>query len=169
MNRLSLAVSIALIATGSSAAVIVEQAKPAPTYETVLARSWEDVHNKILTMAKDTVFPDDKLGWRPHPDSRSVLDELRHVTIGLEMTTAEAKGEKFDFDAREKADAGKPKTRASVVAEMEAAIAASYPLVKSKPRPQLLSWLEHQGEHYGKLVTAYRVNGVVPPVSRPKK
>ena len=41
-------------------------------------------------------------------------------------------------------------------------------LVKSKPRPQLISWLEHQGEHYGKLVTAYRANGVVPPVSRPK-
>ena len=168
MNRLSLALSIALLASGSAAAVIVEQAKPAPTYETALARSWEEVHNKILTMAKDTVYPDDKLGWKPHPDARSVMEELRHVTIGLEMTTAEAKGEKFDFEAREKADASKPKTRASVVAEMEAAIAASYPLVKSKPRPQLIGWLEHQGEHYGKLVTAYRANGVVPPISRPK-
>jgi len=138
-------------------------------YESALSRSWEDVHNRILAMAKDTVFPDSKLAWKPHPDARSVMEELRHVTIGLEMTTAEAKGEKFDFDAREKADAVKPKTRASVVSEMEAAIAGSYPLVKSKPRPQLLGWLEHQGEHYGKLVTAYRANGVVPPVSRPKK
>ena len=168
MNRLSLAVSIALLASGSSTAVIVEQAKPAPTYEAALARSWESVHNKILTMAKDTAYPDDKLGWKPHPDARSVMEELRHVTIGLEMTTAEARGEKFDFEAREKADATKPKTRASVVAEMEAAIAASYPVVKSKPRPQLIGWLEHQGEHYGKIVTAYRANGVVPPVSRPK-
>jgi hypothetical protein len=168
MSRLVFAATIALLASGSAAAVIVEQAKPAPTYESALARSWENVHNKILTIAKDAVFPDDKLGWKPHPDARSVMDELRHVTIGLEMTTAEARGEKFDFEAREKADAGKPKTRASVVAEMEAAIAASYPLVKSKPRPQLIGWLEHQGEHYGKLVTAYRANGVVPPISRPK-
>src|SRR5262245_30953736 len=68
MNRLSLAVSIALLASGSAAAVIVEQSKPTPTYETALARSWEDVHNKILTMAKDTVFPDAKLSWKPHPD-----------------------------------------------------------------------------------------------------
>ena len=136
MNRLSLAVSLTLLASGAAAAVIVEQAKPAPTYESVLARSWENVHDKILAMAKDTVYPDDKLAWKPHPDARSVMDELRHVTIGLEMTTAEARGEKFDFEAREKADAGKPKTRASVVAEMEAAIAASYPLVKSKPRPR---------------------------------
>ena len=168
MNRLSLAVAAALIASGASAAMIVEQDKPAPTYESALARSWQNVHDKILVMAKDTAFPDDKLGWKPHPDARSVLEELRHVTIGLEMTTAEAKGEKFDFDAREKADVSKPKTRASVIAEMEAAIAASYPLVKSKPRPQLIGWLEHQGEHYGKLVTAYRANGVVPPISRPK-
>ena len=123
-----------------------------------------DGDGRILQMR----VPDPNGPWKPHPDARSVLDELRHVTIGLEMTTAEAKGEKFDFEAREKADATKPKTRASVVAEMEAAIAASYPLVKSKPRPQLIGWLEHQGEHYGKLVTAYRANGVVPPVSRPK-
>ena len=168
MSRLSLAVSFALLASVPAAGVIVEQSKPAPTYETSLARSWESVHDRILTMAKDTVFPDAKLAWKPHPDARSVMEELRHVTIGLEMTTAEAKGEKFDFDAREKADASKPKTRASVVAEMEAAIAASYPIVKSKPRPQLIGWLEHQGEHYGKLVTAYRANGVVPPISRPK-
>ena len=138
MNRVSLVVATAILATGSAAAaVIAEQSKPTPTYETALARSWEDVHNKILTMAKDTVFPDSKLAWKPHPDARNVMEELRHVTIGLEMTTAEAKGEKFDFDAREKADAGKPKTRASVVAEMEAAIAASYPLIKSK----ILFWV----------------------------
>jgi hypothetical protein len=166
MNQLSCALLAAFVC-GSSAAVL-GQAKPAPTYETTILNSWKSVHNKVLAMAKDTTFPDDKLAWKPHPDARSVLDELRHVTIGLEATTALARGEKFDFGAREKADASKPKTRESVVKEMEAAIAASFPLVESKPLPQLVGWLEHQGEHYGKLVTAYRVNGIVPPVSRPK-
>src|SRR5690606_7977095 len=108
MNRFTLAASFALFASASAAAVIFEQAGPAPTYEAVLARSWEDVHNKILTIAKDTAFPDDKLAWKPHPDSRSVIEELRHVAIGLEMTTAQAKGEKFDFEAREKEYASKP-------------------------------------------------------------
>ncbi len=144
--------------------------KPPPTYEQVIVNTWKNLHNKILAMAKDTQFPDDKLGWKPHPDSRSILEELRHVTIGLEMTTAIAQGQKFDFEAREKMDASKPKTRASMVTEMEAAIAASYPVVEGgKPIPQLIGWLDHQGEHYGKLVTAYRVNGVVPPISRAKK
>ena len=94
---------------------------PPPTYEQVITRTWKNLHDKILVMAKDTQFPDDKLGWKPHPDSRTVLEEFRHVTIGLEMTSALLRGDKFDFVAREKADAGKPKTRASVVAEMEAA------------------------------------------------
>ena len=153
-----------LAATGSAQ----QAARPPETFESTIATTWKTLHDKILTMAKDTQFPDDKLGWRPHPDSRSLLDEFRHVTIGLEMTAAQARSEKFDFAAREKADEGKPKTRASVIAEMEGAIAASYPLVEQKPAPALIFWIDHQGEHYGKLVTAYRVNGIVPPVSRPK-
>lgn len=40
-------------------------------------------------MAKDTVFPDDKLEWKPHPDARSVLNEFRHVTIGREFSSAQ--------------------------------------------------------------------------------
>lgn len=168
MKRLSLCALMAVLTFGSGSVAIAEQAKPAPTYETAILNTWKSLHDKILTMAKDTVFPDDKLGWKPHPDSRSVLEEFRHVTIGLEMTAAVARGEKFDFMAREKADASKPKTRANMVAEMEAAIAASYPLVESKPMPQLVRWIDHQAEHYGKLVNAYRSNGIVPPVSRPK-
>jgi hypothetical protein len=117
-------------------------------------------------MAKDTGFPNDKLGWKPHPDSRSVLEEFRHVTIGLEWSSAEQRGEKFDFVPREKADAGKPKTRASMVREMEAAIAISYPLVEESPNPLLVGWIDHQAEHYGKLVSNYRAVGIVPPVSR---
>lgn len=158
-----------LLVLGLSVSVAAEQ-RPAPptTYEAAVQRMWKTVHDKLLAMAKDTQFPDAKLAWKPHPDSRSVMDELRHVTIGLQMTSALARGEKFDFEAAEKAVASKPQTRASVVSEMEAAVAESYPLVDSKPSLNLVFWTEHQAEHYGKLVTAYRVNGIVPPVSRPK-
>ena len=67
-----------------------------------------------------------------------------------------------------KADEGKPATRASVVSEMEAAMAASLPLVEKPPSPRLIGWIDHQGEPYGKLVNGYRSNGLVPPVSRPR-
>jgi hypothetical protein len=157
--------AIALLVLGLSP-IAEAQGPPPATFEAAMTRSWKSVHDKILTMAKDTQYPEDKLQWKPHPDSRTVMQELRHVTIGLRMTSALARGEKFDFGAAEKADDAKPKTRASVVSEMEAAIAESYPLVEKKPVPGLVGWLEHQGEHYGKMVTAYRVNGVVPPASR---
>lgn len=165
MKALTLSMLLVL-ATASFAAAQAPQ--PPPTYEQAVFRTWKNLHDKILTMAKDTQFPESKLTWKPHPDSRSMADELRHVTIGLRMTSAVARGEKFDFEAEEKIADAKPKTRASIVAEMEAAIAESYPLVEKSPSPRLVGWLDHQGEHYGKLVTAYRVNGVVPPVSRPK-
>ena len=170
-----LATSALLVAALSIAGVHAQQAPAAPAgpptaadFQTAIARSWKSLHDKILIMAKDTVFPDDKLGWKPHPDSRSVLDEFRHVTIGLEMTSARLAGKPFDYPARDKADASKPKTRASVVSEMEAAIAVSYPLVEKNALPLLVGWLDHQGEHYGKLVSNYRVNNIVPPISRPK-
>ncbi len=142
------------------------QAAQTPTWEGALGQQWKSLHNKILAMAKDSLFPDSKLGTKPHPDSRTVLDEYRHVTIGLEMSTAQLKGEKFDYMARVKADESKPASRADVIREMEAAIAASYPVVESKANPRLLFWIEHQAEHYGKLVSNYRLAGVVPPVSR---
>jgi len=161
MKTLTLS-TLLVLATASSAAA----QQPPPTYEQAVVRTWKMVHDKILTMAKDTVYPDAKLGWKPHPDSRSVLEEFRHVTLGLRMTSAVARGEPFDFEAEEKKEMSKPKTRASVVSDMEAAIAESYPLVEKSPSPRLVVWLDHQGEHYGKLVTAYRVNGIVPPISR---
>lgn len=156
--------SLAAVALLTAPAMGQQASAPPPTYEQAIANSWKRVHDKLVTIAKD--FPEDKLGWKPHADSRSVAEELRHVTIGLKMNTAMLKGERPNYQEMVKADEAKPATRASIVAEMEAAIAESYPLVQSTPSPRLIGWLEHQGEHYGKLVNAYRSNGLVPPVSR---
>ena len=164
MRQLALAIAAVILAGPTPAGA---QQTP-PTWETATFNTWKSLHDKILVMAKDTQFPDEKLGSKPHPDSRSVLDEFRHVTIGLEMSTAQLTGAKFDYNARIKADEAKPKTRASVVAEMEAAIAASYAAVQKDPKPSLIFWIDHQAEHYGKLVSNYRMNNIVPPISRPK-
>lgn len=149
-----------------SAPAFAQTQAPPPTYDQAVWNTWRRLHDKILVMARD--LPDAQLSWKPHPDSRTAAEEFRHVTIGLEMTTAMLKGEKFDYQARTNADEGKPATRASIVAEMEAAIAASYALVEKQPNPRLIGWIDHQGEHYGKLVNAYRSNGLVPPASRPR-
>ena len=171
-HRSLLVLLVAAIAAVNVLAGAAQGQTPAPpplTYERVISMTWKNLHDRILEMAKDTVFPDDKLGWKPHPDSRSVLEEFRQVTNGLEWSSAQLRGEKLDGPtvmARRKADAGKPKTRASIVSEMEAAIAISYPLVEKSPMPVLVGWIRDQAEHYGKLVSNYRAVGIVPPISR---
>lgn len=139
---------------------------PPPTFESQTVAVWKTLHTKLMTMAKD--FPEEKYGWKPHADSRSMLEEFRHITIGLEMSTAQLTGTPFDYAARLKADESKPKTRDSVVKEMEAALNASFAVVERSPHPRLIFWIDHQAEHYGKLVSNYRMQGIVPPVSRPR-
>jgi hypothetical protein len=45
------------------------------------------------------------------------------------------------------------------------------PFANQKSRFAEGAWglIEHSGEHYGQLVVYYRVAGLVPPESRPKK
>jgi len=142
--------------------------KPTPaqtqTYDYQVVAVWRGIHEKILAMAKD--WPESKYGWKPHADSRTMLEEFRHVTIGLEYSSAQLKGEKFDINARIKLDEKKPKTRASMLSDMQSALVTSYDLVDAGPKPLLIFWIDHQAEHYGKLVSNYRMNGVVPPISR---
>jgi hypothetical protein len=169
-HRLLLVLVVAAVATLNVAAEGQAPTPPTPlTYEWVITSTWKSLHDKILVMARDTTFPDDKLEWRPHPDARSVLEEFRQVTLGLELASAQLRGEKLDtamVAARRKADASKPKTRASIISDMEAAIATSYPLVDKAPSPLLIGWIRDQAEHYGKLVSNYRAIGIVPPSSR---
>lgn len=132
-----------------------------------LRRHWEGEHRKLLDMARD--LPASLYDSRPHPDSRSALDELRHVTVGLEMSTAQLEGREFDYQARIVADASKERSPDAVVAEMQAALGASLAAMdRVGADPSLIWWLSHQSEHYGKLVTIYRMNDRVPPVSRPR-
>ena len=167
MKRHAVALAAFVVLVGPISASPRAQQQPPPTYEMAIANTWKNLHAKILDMAKD--LPEDKLSWKPHADSRTMAEEFRHVTIGLEMTSAMMEGKPFNYNDRVKADTGKPVTRASIVAEMEAALAASNALVAKSPSPRLIGWIDHQGEHYGKLVSNYRMIGIVPPVSRPKK
>lgn len=38
--------------------------------------------------------------------------------------------------------------------------------VEKSAKPLLIGWIDHQAEHYGKLVSNYRAIGIVPPISR---
>ena len=172
MKRLSLFATIALVVLvcGSVASAQTTTPKPPPTYEQVIVNTWKNLHNKILTMAKDTQFPDDKLGWKPHPGfaqhARGVAsrhDRPRDDDGGGQGREVRLRGARED--GREQAEDARQHGGGNGSGDCRVVSRSSKAASRS---PQLIGWLDHQGEHYGKLVTAYRVNGIVPPISRPK-
>jgi hypothetical protein len=95
-HRSLLVLFVAAIATLNAPTGAAQGQTPAPpplTYERVITMTWKDLHNKILQMAKDTEFPDDKLQWRPHPDARAGDLEVRERPSRLEWRTGQLRGE----------------------------------------------------------------------------
>ncbi len=135
-----------------------------PTFEQVAVRAWNNVHNKVIAMAKD--FPEDKYDSRPQKDARSFVEEVWHLTQGTEFFAAVLRGEQPDPQKFFGSYDGRPRTRAELAAQLEKGTKEVATLLEQKPTPRSIGWVEHAGEHYGKLVTIYRMNNLVPPASR---
>ena len=75
-----------MVVTGGLAPLAAQAAGAADEWTDGVLGTWESEHRKIMEMARD--FPPNLYNTRPHPDSRRFIDEVRHVTIGLEMSTA---------------------------------------------------------------------------------
>lgn len=170
MKRAIFAVLVsALLLSGSAlaqapAAPPQGQPQPPQSWDEAAVRSFNNVYNKIIAMAKDAKYPADKEGYKPHADSRSFLDELSHAAQPLVGNTVRLNG--GDRAAMQAAVAAMPKDRAGIAATLEKA-KADYLAAWEKTKPfGIIGLSEHAGEHYGKLVTIYRVNGLVPPGSR---
>ena len=133
------------------------------TVEQLAMRGWTGVQKKLLDIAKD--FPEDKFDYKPHPDARSFIEEIWHVTSSAEAVAIQQRGEQLDFNKIFSYD-GRPRDRAGLVAALEKANQESAESLEKNFDPRIFGWIEHSGEHYGKLVTFYRVNGLVPPATR---
>jgi uncharacterized damage-inducible protein DinB len=145
---------------------------------------WNDIGRKLTAMAED--FPEDKYDFKPTPAQRTFAQQLLHAAnanyffidplVGKKMP-AEEDPKRSDF-----------KTKADVVAFVKKAFADGADAIKSKGDKGLnelmtdpfsheqmrvydlaYGFIEHSGEHYGQLVVYYRLSGLVPPESRPKK
>jgi hypothetical protein len=103
---------------------------------------------------------------------RSFREVLVHIAGGNVYAAKAGRGEKVSWDDL---DPKNYPNKAAVVAMMEKTIADADATLKSVPDAALaksvepwISVIEHSTEHYGLLVAYYRVNGLVPPQSRPK-
>ncbi len=152
-----------------SAAAHAQTAPATPGQQ--IQRSFDNVAQRVLTMAKD--FPENKYGFRATPEVRSYHEVIVHILSGFIFGAKKGRGEDVKWD---EVDAKQYKNKAEVVAALEKAISDADATLKATPesryRETVQPWLaviEHSGEHYGQLVVYYRLNGLVPPASRPKK
>jgi len=158
--------------------------KPADPPSKVVLSSWNDIGRKLIAMAED--FPEDKYDFKPTPAQRSFREQLVHAAGANYYFTNVVMGEKPP--AEEDMAAGKYKTKDDVVAFVKKAFADGAAAIQSKGDKGMSSlvvdpfehqkvriedmaygFIEHSGEHYGQLVVYYRLSGLVPPESRPKK
>ena len=158
--------------------------KPAVGPSQVLLENWNDIGRKLIAMAED--FPEDKYDFKPVPAQRSFAEQLLHAANTNYFFTNPVMGLKPPAEEDPKRE--QYKTKAAVVEFVKKAFADGAAAIKQKGdkgmndlivdpfanqqmRVSDMAWglLEHSGEHYGQLVVYYRVSGLVPPESRPKK
>lgn len=158
-------------------------AKKAPNLGDEVLANWNYIGGKLVAMAED--FPEDKYEFKPAPESRTFAAQLLHVAgtnFGLVNALSGKKMGPADNDPSRSAY----KTKADVVALLKKSIADGAALIKEhagqmagvvkepesgEMMTETNAWMtycEHSGEHYGQLVVYYRVNGIVPPDSRPR-
>jgi len=156
--------------------------KAAEPESKVVLDSWNEIGRKLTAMAED--FPEDKYDFKPTPAQRSFAEQLLHAAGSCYYFTNPAMGLKPPADDPKREQY---KSKAEVVAFVKKAFADGAAAIQSKGEKGLMTEvdygpgqkarvldiaygiIEHSGEHYGQLVVYYRLAGLVPPESRPKK
>jgi uncharacterized damage-inducible protein DinB len=180
---LVLAAGLAVVPVGSQEKKSAAPKPPVSPTQAVLD-TWNDIGRKLTTMAED--FPEDKYEFKPKPEQRSFREQLLHVADTNYFFTNPVEDKKAP--TQEDFSKDKLKSKAEVAAYVKKSFADGAAAIKAKGDAGLNSlvvdpyanqqvrvidfaygFAEHSGEHYGQLVVYYRLSGLVPPESRPKK
>jgi hypothetical protein len=160
-----------------------KRAPAAKSASELVLDQWNDIGRKLTAMAED--FPEDKYEFKPTPAQRTFAAQLIHAAASMYYFTDPADSKKPRYADDPKRD--ELKTKAQVVAFVKKAVEDGRAVIKAKGDKGMMDvvdagngqmdpvydlaygLIEHSGEHYGQLVVYYRVSGLVPPESRPKK
>ncbi|MGD1021336.1 MAG: DinB family protein [Candidatus Sulfotelmatobacter sp.] len=176
--------SLSILAFPAHAQDAKKEVKPPDSPSKVVLDSWNDIGRKLIAMAED--FPEDKYDFKPTPAQRSFAEQLLHAAGANYFFTDPAMGKKAP--AGEDPKRSDYKTKADIVAFVKKSFADGAAAIKAKGDKGMsdllvdpfanqqmrvldmaYGFIEHSGEHYGQLVVYYRLSGLVPPESRPKK
>src|SRR5271154_1975436 len=158
--------------------------KPARSASDELLAQWNEVHNKLVGMAKD--FPEDKYDFKVQKDERTFAETLLHAAALDFVLIRRISGSNLgpDFGEGDNPSRDVFKTKADVVKFVQEAVADGAQVIQQQGDAGLdntskffgnrlahnstiwMAAIEHSGEHYGQLVVYYRANNLVPPDSR---
>jgi uncharacterized damage-inducible protein DinB len=186
------ACALALPAYAQEPAKKAESPKPAAGPSAALLKQWNEIGRKLIAMAED--FPESKYDFKAAPTTHSFAQRLIHAAAANYYFTNLAEGKKVP--AEEDPSRTQFKNKAALVAYVKKSFADGAAAIEAKgdkgilgsvvdpfaeDRPELAgkeqirlidlahSLVEHSGEVYGQLSVYYRVAGLIPPESRPKK
>jgi hypothetical protein len=86
---------LVLPAIAQESAKKAEGLKPAPSPSQAILEQWNEIGRKLVAMAED--LPEDKYDYKPHPDSRSFVAQLLHVSASMYYFTDVAQGWKVRY------------------------------------------------------------------------
>jgi hypothetical protein len=165
---------------------------PAAGASAALLKQWSEIGRKLIAMAED--FPESKYDFTAAPTTGTFAERMIHGAAANYFFTNVALGQKLPPD--QDPPRTQFKNKAAIVdyvkksfADGAAAIkskgdkgmstlvvdpfAADVPANANKEQIRLgdlgFGIVEHSGEVYGQLSVYYRVAGMIPPESRPKK
>lgn len=165
----------------AAAAALPAQTPGANPIADASRQSWEGVKKNIKESAE--FMPEANYGFKPTPEVRSFGAILSHLAGANYVFCAAAKGEKTPHaeDEFEKSAT----TRTAIIAALAGSFTYCDAVFKSATDKSLAESVEmpfgmprsaragaltmeigHMNEHYGNLVTYFRLKGLVPPSSR---
>jgi uncharacterized damage-inducible protein DinB len=149
------------------------QPKTPPTPRQAVLENWNDVGNRLITMAQD--WPEEKYSYKLTPAQRTFQEVLLHIAGSNYDILNRLAGTKLS-EAQNDPPVSEYKTKAQTVAYLKKSVEDGASLIQKEGDADVLKHLsdwvgytEHMGEHYGLLVAYYRATGGVPPESRPKR
>jgi hypothetical protein len=157
-----------------------------------LLKQWNEIGRKLIAMAED--FPENKYDFKASPSTGTFAERMIHGAAASYFFTNIALGQKPPSD--EDPPRAQFKNKAAIVAYVKKSFADGAAAIKSKGDKGISALVidpfaedvpgnankeqirlgdlayglvEHSGEVYGQLSVYYRVAGMIPPESRPKK
>ena len=139
---------------------------------------WRTLSGYVLQSAIDV--PEDKYSFKPVSTVRSFGELIAHVAGAQSMFCAMALGEKAPAEdavhATTKAElieamkqSNKGCERAYAQTDAQSALGTDVFGEQHSRLYALMMNATHDGEHYGNIITYMRINGMIPPSSRPAK